>query len=472
MPIGDILPEIGLLLTAVAVLLTASFTRRDRQWICAVLTLAGLVVAGALLAAQTGAARLTFHGVWALDGASIWARLVIVAAAGLCVLPAPAWLASDRRHGEFYAILLFSTLGAMVLAAAADLLQLVMGVLLSSVTGYTLAAWHRDWALSVEAGMKYFLIGALANVVLLVGVVLLIGMIGSSSLPAMKAALAASSGAAGDPLTLLGFALVAVGLAFKLGAVPAHAWMPDVAEGAPVPAAAFLTVVPKIGAAVALARLVDVAPVAEGLALRPLVAVLSVATMTLGNLAALWQDDVRRLIGWSSVSQSGYALMAVCVVGLDARALPALLLFLAAYAAATLAAFAVIAHLRGLTTRESFGGLAWRRPGIALALTVAFLSLVGIPPVAGFFGKFTLFLTTLDGGYGWLAVVAVANTVLSLFYYLRVIGPMVFGAPAGILAVLSRGSAAAVAIATALVAALGLAAEPLLRALLSAVMLV
>lgn len=462
MPVGDILPEIALILTAVAVLLTASFTPHRLQWIGAVLALAGLAVAGWLTAGQIGAHRLTFSGTWALDGASTYARLLILAATAFCVVLTPRWLADDKRHGEYYAILLFSALGALVLAAAADLLELVMGVLLSSVTGYTLAAWHRDWALSVEAGMKYFLVGALANVILLIGVALMTGMLGGFGFAELAPALA-SPGAA-SPLLLLGVALVVIGLSFKLGAVPAHAWMPDVAEGAPAPAAAFLTVVPKIGAAIALARLVSLVP-PEALAIRPVVAVLSVATMTLGNLAALWQDDVRRLIGWSSVSQSGYALMAVVVVSLSGDALSALLAFLTAYTVGNLAAFAVVTHLRGRTDRAHYAGLARTRPVAATVLIVAFLSLVGIPPLVGFFGKLVLFVATIDGGYAWLAAVAVANTVASLFYYLRVVGPMVFeGDDAPTPAVLGRWTAVAVLTGGILTLALGLAAEPGLAA--------
>src|SRR5699024_8716261 len=155
-----------------------------------------------------------------------------------------------------------------------------------------------------------------------------------------------------------------------------------------------------------------------------LIAALSVTTMTIGNLAALWQTDVRRLLGWSSVSQSGYALMAVAVIGLTDQALPALLFFLAAYAAANLAAFAVVTQLRGRTDIEHYRGLAAARPGVALVLVLSFLSLVGIPPLAGFVGKLLLFLAAIDAGYAWLAVAAVINTVVSLFYYLRVLAPV------------------------------------------------
>ncbi|WP_349370096.1 NADH-quinone oxidoreductase subunit N [Salinarimonas sp.] len=465
MPVGDIFPELALVVGAGLVVLLASFAPLGAQRWCAALAGLTLAISAALLSRQIGAERLTFQGVWAIDDASVAARLAILAATGFVVLLTPAWLASDKRHGEHYAILLFAALGAMALAGAADLLQLVMAVLLSSVTGYTLAAWHRDWPLSVEAGMKYFLVGALANVVLVLGVILVFGLTGESGVSGLAAALADPARA--SPLLTLGLALVVAGLAFKLAAVPLHAWLPDVAEGAPAPAAAFLTVAPKIGAAVALARLVDLLP-PDGDALRPLIAILAAATMTLGNLAALRQEDVRRLIGWSSVSQSGYALMAIAVVSVGAGATGALIGFLLAYAAANLAAFAVVAHLRGLTERAHYAGLLSERPLVGATLVIAFLSLVGVPPLAGFFGKLGLFLVTIEGGHAWLAVVAAANTALSLAYYLRVVAPMAFGEPKRPRATLSRGSALAVGLGAALVVGLGLAAEPWQNALAGA----
>jgi NADH-quinone oxidoreductase subunit N len=459
MPVGDILPEIALILTAATILLIASFTRQERHWMGAPLALIGLAIAGMLCARQLGRADLTFSGVWALDGASAWARLLILAATAFTILLTPDWLRSDRRHGEYYTVLLFSALGAMALAGAADLMQLVMAVLLSSVTGYTLAAYHRNWPLSVEAGMKYFLVGAFANALLVIGVTLLVGLLGHTGYREMAPLIAGRT----SPLLLLGLTFTVIGIAFKLAAVPAHSWMPDVAEGAPAPAAAFLTVVPKVGAAVALVRLVDLFP-DDTIAIRPLIAALAVATMTLGNLAAIWQDDVRRLVGWSSVSQSGYALMAVCVVGLSASAVPALLFFLLGYTVANLTAFAVIAHLRGRTAIGDYTGLADGRSWAALALTIAFLSLVGIPPLAGFIGKLTLFRATIEGGYAWLAAVAVANTVASLFYYLRVIGPMYMRSPESRAGSLGPWTATGTWLGPAAVIGIGLFAEAWLAA--------
>lgn len=462
MPVGDLAPEIAVLLTAVAALLFASFVPRTLHWFGAVIALSGLTIAGILLAAQLGRTETTFSGTWAIDGAGVWARFLILASTGLCVLISPGWFATDRRHGEVYAVFLLSAVGAMALAGATDLLQLVVAVLLSSVTGYTLAAYHRDWAISVEAGMKYFLVGLLANALLVTGVVLVYGMAGHTGYEALAGAF--SAGLDTSPLLLAGIAMVLVGIAYKLGAVPAHAWVPDVAEGAPLPAAAFLTVVPKIGAAVALARLVAIVP-PDALPIRPLVALMAGATMTLGNLAALWQDDVRRLIGWSSVSQAGYVMMAVSVVGLAGSAVPALLAMVGAYALANLAAFAVVADLRGRTALADYRGLLSTRPLHAASLTVAFLSLVGIPPTVGFFGKFSVFGATIGGGYGWLAILAAANSVVSLVYYARVLKPAAFEDPAGPMERLGRPTYFAMILSGASVIALGLAAGPVIDGL-------
>lgn len=470
MPIGDLAPEITLLLAAIAALLSASFIDQRRHRRCAWIAGAGLLLAGVLCGRQLGEApHAAFAGSWAIDSPGIWARLILLAAA-LATLPAtPRWLATDRRHGEYYAVLLLATLGAMLMAGAADTMQLVVGILLSSITGYVLAAWHRDWAISLEAGVKFFLIGAFANTLLLLGVVLLFGLVGSTGYAALAERMTGAA-ATSSVLPTLALTLVVIGIGFELGAVPAHGWLPDVAQGAPAPAAAFLTVVPKIGAVVALARLLDrIAP--STVAWPLLIAVIATATMSLGNLAALWQTDLRRLLGWSSVSQAGYALMAVAVLGATADALPALLVFIAAYAAANLLAFAVVTQLRGRTALGDYRGLGATRPLLAAWLTLALLSLVGIPPLAGFAGKLTLFVATIDGGMAWLALVALVNTVVSLFYYLRVIGRLWFDAPVGEVAVLGGWAELAVWATGIATIGIGLAAQWLLGALQGGAML-
>jgi len=403
--------------------------------------------------------HLTFFSTYAVDDSALWGTLMILGVTALTVLLSVDWFRGDPRHGELYALLLFSALGAVLLAGAADLMEIILGALLASTAGYALAGYHRQSRRAGEAALKYYLLGGLANGGMLYGAVLLFGLAGSTTLSAL-----AVSAPVADALPLaVGMGLVLVGLTFKIGAVPAHAWMPDVADGSPAAAAAFLTAAPKIGAFIAIARLVSVMPDAA-IGWRPLVAVLAAATMTLGNLACLWQDDIRRLLGWSAVSQTGYGLMAVVALGRSDLALPALLYFLVAYALGNLAAFGVVVALRGLRDRSDFAGLSRVRPGLSAALVIAFLSFVGIPPLAGFAAKLALFGATLEAGYAWLAVLAVANTVVSLFYYARFIGPAYFEAPTGERAVLGWRPGLEVALCVIGLIALGLGAEVAFRA--------
>jgi NADH-quinone oxidoreductase subunit N len=459
MPVGDVVPELVLLVGSVVVLLYALFA--PRRWQAGAAALAVLVLAAAVVPSLSLLQRdqaLTFFDTYARDGAAVWAKLIVSGVTAVSVAFSVVWFRTDRRQGEYYALLLLSALGAVMLAGAADLMQVVLALLLSSATGYALAAYHRQSRRAAEAGMKYYLLGALTNGALLFGVVLLFGLASTTTFPGLQAGLRGA-----DPYPLaVATGLVIVGLAFKMGAIPAHAWMPDVAEGAPAPVAAFLTVAPKVGALVALARLASVLPESQ-LNWRLLVAILAALTMTLGNLAALWQEDVRRLLGWSAVSQTGYGLMAVVALGRSGLAVPSLLFFLVAYSLANLAAFGTVIALLGRTERAAYAGLGRSQPVLGLVIVVSFLSLVGVPPLAGFTAKLMLFGATIGAGFTWLAILALVNTVVSLGYYARVIGPMYFEAggqpgPKG------PSLAGAATLSTALgVLAAGIGAEVLLK---------
>lgn len=467
MTLAHVVPQIALVVGAAIVLLVVLAVPRTRQAVAAPLTLATLAVTALTqLDLLALADQLAFDRLWALDATTGVGTVVVCGITALAVMLAPEWMATDTRHGEYHVMLLLGALGAIVMIGAADLNQLVVGVTLSSVTGYVLAAYHRRSALAVEAGMSYFLIGGLSNLVLLVGVVLAFGAAGTT----LYADLVTTIPTAAAWLLVPVAVATTVGLAFKAGAVPAHGWVPDVAQGAPVPSAAFLTVVPKIGGVLALARLVDQLPAASGATMA--VAAVAALTMTLGNLAALRQDDVRRLLGWSSVSQAGYALMGVAAVGRSDQAMPATLLFLAVYGVANVTAFAVVGWLRGRTRLEDYAGLARSRPAAAWMLTVALLSLLGIPPLAGFAGKFALFAAAVDAGLGWLAALAVVNTVISLAYYARVIAT-VHLRPSADMTPHLLGPWAATAAGCAVVATvgLGIAGETILQAVAGRVLL-
>ncbi|OLT49511.1 NADH-quinone oxidoreductase subunit N [Cellulosimicrobium sp. CUA-896] len=416
-----LLPEAALLAGAVAGLLLGLWTPQSRQRRVAVVVVAACLLSAALAApGLTDAARTVFSGTWSVDAAAGTVRVVAPLATALAVVLLRAGVAGDARETETYVLATFVALGADVLAASDDALMLVAGFLLASVPAYALAGTRRD-ARGTEAALKYYLLSALAGVVLLVGVVALVLATGTTSWAAVGETITTAPRAV--------VALAAVGIAgallFTAGAVPVHFWVPDLAAGTPPAVAALLTTVAKLGALVALWRLVTgpfaEVPGAAGTA----VAVVAAASMTLGNLAALPQTEPRRLLGYSTISQVGYLLMPVAVAGTTALAEPALLVYLAAYAVTNVGAFAAVAAVPQAGTLQEWARGAAARPWVVVSLLVCLLGLVGTPPTAVFVGKVAVFAAAADGGAPWLAVVAVVNTLVSLAYYLRWIAPAV-----------------------------------------------
>lgn len=412
-----LLPEIMLIAGAVLTLLAGSFLPRQRQWIARSVAVAALVGAGIAAATALGEPpRAVYGATFAIDAGTSVLRLVVVAAVLLVIGLGVDELAGTRRESETYSLLLLGALGAVVMGSTTDLLVLTVSFLLASIPLYGLIGMLRTPA-SAEAAMKTYLLGALFGITLMLGVSVLFGLGGATAYPDLAA------GLTGAPDAAVAFGLLAVlaGLLFKAGGVPGHFWVPDATQAAGTPAAAFLTTVPKLGALLAAYRLMAVMPGSVNWSL--LVAVLAAVTMTVGNLAALAQTDVRRLLGWSTVSQVGYLLLPVAVVGATEAALPALLVYLAGYAVTNLTAFAVVAAAPGRRSVEDYTGLAAASPWLGAALVVSVLSLVGTPPTAVFLGKLGVFTAAWDGGLAWLVVVAAVNTVASLFYYLRWIAP-------------------------------------------------
>jgi NADH-quinone oxidoreductase subunit N len=412
-----LLPEICLLVGAVTTLLTGSFVPRQRQWTARLIAAAALVASGITAATALGGPVRTVYGAtFAVDTGTGIVRLVVAAATLLVIGLGVEELAGTRRESETYALLLLGALGASVMGSTTDLLVLAISFLLGSIPLYGLVGMLRSPG-AAEAALKTYLLGALFGILLLLGVTVLYGLGGATAYDDLATGLAAAPAAA----LAVGLVGVLAGLLFEAGGVPGHFWVPDAAQASGTPAAAFLTTVPKIGALVATYRLLTVLPDSVNWPL--LIAVLAAVTMTLGNLAAFAQTDVRRLLGWSTVSQVGYLLLPVAVAGLSEDALPALLVYLAAYAVTNLTAFAVVAAVPGRRTLESYRGLAGSSPWLAGALLVALLSLAGTPPTAVFLGKLAVFTAAWDGRFAWLVVVAAVNTVASLFYYLRWIAP-------------------------------------------------
>ena len=450
-----LLPEALLFLGGMACLVGGSFTPRTRQWrirlLAAGSTLASLVAAAV---AWAGADRTAFSETFTADTATGAVRVIVGSALLLILLLAGGELRDHARESETCSLILFAGAGALLLAGSTDLALLVVAFLLSSIPLYGLVGIVARPS-SAEAALKTYLFGALFGILLMLGAVLLYGLAGATGYPMLGAGLAQAPG----PAVAAGGVLVLSGLLFKAGGVPAHFWVPDATQGASVTAAAFLTTVPKIGAVVAITRVVAELP--GDLRWATVLGVFAVASMTIGNLAAFAQTDVRRLLGWSTVSQVGYLLAAAAVVDRTALGEPALLFFLAGYAVTNLAAFAVAAAEPDRRSLEDWAGVAAARPALAAALVVALLGLVGTPPTAVFIGKLTTLAATWDAGFAWLAIALAVNTVASLFYYLRWIRAALRPAPeASGPSSSTPGPALAAVLASAAAVLLGLGAGP------------
>lgn len=458
MQISALIAVLILLAGAIVTLVVGIFLPRHRQYFSAWLALAFLAAtAGAILFQIHDPPGLVFEDSFAVDGPMLWTSLVLVVTAGLVAVLSLPVFRNDARETEYYALLLFAVLGTVMLAGAGDVMEIVLGVLLTSVASYALVAYRRSDAGAMEALLKYYLFGALTNVALIYGCVLLYGLSGHTLLGELSGAI----GPGTYPLLVVAIVLVLVGLGFKAGFVPGHFWIPDVYQGTTVPVAAFLSVAPKIAGMLALARIASVFA-QTSVSWAPLVALVAAVTMTWGNLAAFRQNDIRRLLGYSTVAQAGYLLMAVVALDHSWLAMPGLVYYFAAYLFANIGAFAVLGASGGYTL-EANAGLGRVRPALALAMLLSLLSLVGIPPLAGFVGKYALFSAAIEAGYTWLTVIAIINSVLSLYYYLRVITPMFLGR-SGDASTVEPVAAGTALVCTALTVALGIGAFVLLDA--------
>ncbi|WP_322002948.1 NADH-quinone oxidoreductase subunit N [Marinobacter alexandrii] len=405
-----LIPEIAVLLTAVGALI-AEMLRRPQ--IALLVAVSGLIVATGLTVRLIGADTTVFGGSFRIDELSVWAKLILLPATILALFLARVDVRGTVREGTVYSLLCFATIGALVLAGAGDTMFLVLGTLLTGLATFALVAYP-DTDPATEAAMKFFVYASVTGSIMIFGLTFWFGAAGSTllaDLPGMDTMPAA---------VLLGFVSVVVGLGYKASLFPFHFWAPDAYEGGPLSIAAYLSVVPKVGALFALTQVVRDLPLGSGWAV--VIAVLAVLSMTYGYLAALAQTNVIRLLAYSSIAQSGYFLLGILAVGASELALPSIILFAAAYAAMNLGAFAVAASTG--RTLNDFDGLGRAQPLIGLAMVIFLLSLVGIPPLAGFVGKFLLFAAAIDVQYTWLAVVAIINSVLSLAVYLRLVVPM------------------------------------------------
>jgi NADH-quinone oxidoreductase subunit N len=422
-----LLPAAQLLVTALVVMLRDLFIEEhEPKRILVFLSLVGIGLAAGETLAFWGVQESAFHDSIVLDDFTLFFALIFMFAAGLTILSSIDYVRQAGIHeGEFYALVLFATVGMMLMAAANDLMVFFLGLETMSIAVYVLTGMSRTDSRSSEAAMKYFLMGAFATGFLLYGIALIYGATGSTNLNLISDYLAKQPSE--WPLYLIGGGfLLLIGFAFKVGAVPFHFWVPDVYEGAPTPVTGFMSVAVKAAAFAAWARiLLHKLSALDSDWLFPLW-VITIGTMTIGNLLAITQSSVKRMLAYSSIAHAGYLLIAV-VVGGEWGGLP-LLFYVLTYSFMTIGAFAVLSCLSEDNDRREnyrdFAGLGFKRPFLALAMSLFMLSLAGFPPLAGFTGKFYVFRAAVLSGHITLAIIGVLNSLLSVIYYLRVIVAM------------------------------------------------
>ncbi len=423
-----LLPELILAALVLVIIATDLFLSRPNKWILTPLTVGGLILAGAACVVVWDINETVYSGFYIVDDLSVFLKAATIVTGILSALFAPGYLAVRRIPlGEFNMILVTALIGMCVLASSSDLITLFLGLELMTMPSYLLTGLHKTDRYSNEGGLKYFLLGSFASAILLFGIAWVYGLTGTTNVAEIAAALTGQM----SPALLVAIGFLTVGATFKIAAVPFHYWTPDAYQGAPTPITGFLSVGPKLGAFALLIRVF-----AE--ALEPLRAdwlaifvVLTVLTMTLGNVVAMTQLNVKRMLAYSSIAHTGYIMVGIAAFAnttdpeVAAQGIESVLFYVLGYAVMNIAAFAVVGMLQRDTTRfgglNSFAGLASRAPMRAAAMAILMLSLTGIPPTVGFFAKLYVLLAAVEAGLAWLAVIVVLNAALAAFYYLRVI---------------------------------------------------
>jgi len=431
-------PELSIAAFAIIVVLLDLFIQR--KGLLVVVSLAGLAVAaGFTLAMWGGSSQAIFNNMLAVDNFALFFKLLFLGIAALVILASVDYAAKFARFkGEYYALVLLSTLGMMLMAATAELISIYIALELTSISLYILVGFLKDQK-SSEASLKYLLLGAVASAVLLYGMALVFGFTGTTQLSEIAEAIRGIQSVSASPALVLGIVLLVAGFGFKIAAVPFHMWVPDVYEGAPTPITAYLSVASKAaGFAIILRVFYSAFGFPQWLSQDwgLIFAVLAAIGMTLGNIVALPQTNIKRMLGYSSIAQAGYLMVGLATVGLslttDILGRSGVLFFLAAYALTNLGAFiAIIAISNRLNSDliKDYSGMGKRSPLLALALTLCLISLIGMPPAAGFMAKFYIFSGAVQHGLLWLVVIAVINSVISAYYYLRVVKVMWLGEP-------------------------------------------
>ncbi len=425
-----IAPALIIAITAIVVLLGELVTPPSRKSWLGYLSIVGLAVAALFAVNLWGANESGYHGMVVADNFGIFLTLAILLGAALTIMLSTSFLrAQNIDHGEYYVLLLASVSGMILMATATDLIVIFLGLELLSLPLYILAAFQRENNRSLEAGVKYFLLGAFSSAFFLYGIALVFGATATTNLAKIAAYLA---GAQDTTMLSVGVGLLIVGFAFKVALVPFHWWTPDVYDGAPTTVTAFMSVAVKAAAFGAFFRTFLIALPLLAFDWRAVLAIVAVLTMTLGNVAALLQSNVKRMLAYSSIAHAGYILIAL--VALSQNGTASALFYLLAYTLTNLGAFGAVIAL-GNAEKErleirDYAGAAREHPLVALVLTICLLSLAGFPPFAGFVGKFLIFSAAVETGWTWLAVIGVLNSLVSAYFYLRPVVQIYMSEPA------------------------------------------
>ena len=420
-----ILPQIILCGFGILVMVLDPFVAPRRRCLLGWVALVGVLAAAGGTLRTSHNAGLAFGRSISADNFSFYFFYLFLLVAALTLLGSVNYLERDSiQHGEFYALILMGTAGMCFMASSTDLIMVFIGLEISSISTYILAGFKRQDALANEASLKYFLLGSFATAFFLYGIAFVYGLTGTTNLLELSGWLAHP--AQWTTLPRVALLLIFVGLAFKLSTVPFQVWTPDVYQGAPAPVTAFLSVGPKAAAFAVLLRILLGGVSSAGSTSFWVIWVSAILTMCLGNLAALWQTNIKRLLAYSAIAHAGYVLVGVAAGSNEGAA--AVLFYLTAYALMNVGAFVLIAHLAGHGERstqiDDYIGLAYLKPGAAACLTVFLLSLAGFPTTAGFFGKFYLFRAAIHSHLIGLTIIALLNSVVSVYYYFRIIVAM------------------------------------------------
>lgn len=445
---GLIWPQLTVFILAVVLVFADAFIPRERKYpVLTALSVVGYAIAMVLLYWQNGENGATFQGSFRADGLTVFLSLMLLVAAIFSVLVAADYIrdvATRVPIGEYYILLAFSVLGALLVSSSGDLIMIFVGLELSSLATYVLTGYTKRNRSSVEGALKYFLLGIFASAILLYGMAWAYGLSGSTDLDNIRAGIGAAVEGKEwfEASVLLAMLLVVVGLGFKIAAVPFHMWTPDAYEGAPTPVTAYMSVIPKAAGFAALIRILvqGLGPLSDDW--RWLIGILAVLTMSLGNIVALSQQNLKRMLAYSSIAHTGYMMVGLAVyhessgfgtdisqiIGLGG--ISATLYYLLAYVFMNVGAFAVLVWIeqrgRGVTLKD-ISGLASTDPLPAAAMAVFMVSLMGIPPLIGFYAKYYLIVAAMEADMLWLALVIVLASMVSAYFYLRVVAVMYFG---------------------------------------------